>query len=643
MAHFVLLYYYNPGMRRKDHSFYGRIIDNLQTKVTFLFLAASLLPLVMVSAFAISTADELIMEQVTNQLESVADDKLNLLERWLSERRADLQVVADSSIVRSLDPDPIASYLDLVRDNYKVYREFMVISREGKIIFGAVPGLSAKDPVREQWFLRTMEGDFYQSDIFFQPGSKESSFQISLPVREDGEIIGAVRATVGTESIISAILRVSLGETGEVYLVDDQGVFLAHKDPRKILSENIARSGSFRKIFQGQESRIFYTDYRGIEVLGASRHVSDTDWHLVVEQDREEAFASVFLLKRVVYAVLFGSVLITVTLAWILASYIVRPIQDLSGAAEALANGDFNYDKLRLERGDEIGALFRSFGEMARQLQVRQSSLEEKVGMTEAELKETDVKLKKTEAAAVRSQQLASLGRLAAGVTHEIRTPLSSIKLFLQSLEEDTEFTEDAVEDHRIAMAQVKRIETTINRFLDFAKPQEPVRSVIEVEALIEEALEVVKPRATQQEIMVVREIASDLPMLWGDRKQLAEVLINLMVNALEAMSKGDTLTVHAIGDRRALLGVERDCVRIEVADTGQGISPANLENLFDPFFTTKASGAGLGLSIVHETVVRHGGIISVESRIGDGSTFRVYLPGLDEQNNEDDEQNFHS
>ncbi len=631
-------------MRNGDHSFfYSLIIDNLQAKVTLLFLVASLVPLGMVSLFAISAADKLIMNQVTNQLESVADDKLNLLERWLLERRADLQVVAESSIIRSFDPDAIASYLDLVEDNYKVYRDFTVISREGKTIFSKDGGLSDADPCSEQWFLRAMDGSFHQSDIFFETGRKESSFQISLPVRSGGEIIGAVRATVGTDSIISAILRVSLGETGEVYLVDDQGVFLAHKDPRKILSENIARSGSFRKIFHSSESRIFYTDYRGIEVLGASRHVADTDWYLVVEQDRDEAFASVSRLKQLVYAVLFGSVLITVTLAWILARYIVKPIQDLSRAAEALAEGDFNYESLRLKRDDEIGALFRAFGEMARQLQVRQSSLEEKVDVTEAELKQTDVKLKKTEAAAVRSQQLASLGRLASGVTHEIRTPLSSIKLFLQSMEEDMELTQDDMEDHRVAMAQVSRIEGTINRFLDFAKPQDPVRSEIEVKTLIEEALQVVKPRAIQQEVLVIKKIDSDLPLLWGDRKQLGEVFINLMVNALEAMSKGDTLTIRAAGERRPLLGRERDCVRIEVKDTGQGIDPANKEKLFDPFFTTKASGAGLGLSIVHGTVIRHGGEIKVESEIGVGAAFKVYLPVLEDQKSEYGKQDFHS
>jgi two-component system, NtrC family, sensor kinase len=620
-------------MRSRSPGIFARGINNLQVKATLFFLLALMIPLGLVSAFAIRTADELILNLVSSQLEGVADDKLNLLERWLAERRADVRVVADSATIRSMDPAAIASYLDLVGVNYEVYRDFQVVSREGRSVLDPTGAVS--DYTAEPWFQEAMAGRVYQSGIQIEPGSRESVFHLSMPVRDGPQIQGAVRATVGTGAILSAVLRVSLGKTGEVYLVDDKGVFLAHRDPRKILADNIARSGSFENIFRPSRHRIFYTDYRGIEVLGASRHVGGTDWHLVVEQDRAEAFATVTRLKRVVYAAVFGSVLVTVVLARLLVWYIVKPIQDLSGAAEALARGEFRDESLRTGRGDEIGALFTAFGDMARRLQARQSSLEEKVELTAAELKETDVKLKKTEEVAARSERLAALGRLAAGVTHEIRTPLTSLKLFLQSVKEDVEISPESVEDYRIAMTQILRIEATINRFLDFAKPQDPIRATLAVGAVIEEALEVVGPRATEQEISVLKKIDPDLPRLSGDRKQLGEMLINLMVNALEAMGKGDALVVSAVRERRRLRDREQDCVRISVTDTGEGIDPANLERLFDPFFTTKSAGTGLGLSIVNSTVIRHGGEVTVESRPGAGATFRIYLPAAEQPEEE--------
>ncbi|MFO8057161.1 MAG: cache domain-containing protein [bacterium] len=594
-------------------------------KVTLLFLVVSLVPLGVVSAFSIRTAEKLITHMVSSHLESVADDKLDLLERWLSERKADLKVVADSSIIRSMDPSSIASYLRLVRRNYKVYRDFVVISRDGDVVFNSRD--RGVDHSNEQWFKEAMAGRFYQSEIIHEPGSRESVFRISSPVyNEEGEIKGAVCATVGTESIVSLVLQVSLGETGESYLVNDEGTFLAHKYPEKILTENIARSGSFEKIFRGSQYQ-FYMDYRGIEVLGASRHIEGTDWYLVVEQDREEAFAGVFRLKRYLYAAIVLSILGALILAWLLAYYIVNPIRRLNDAAHSLARGRFEDAVVDTRRGDEIGALFSAFADMSRQLKARQYSLEEKVDLTEAELKEADVKLRQTEEAAARSERLAALGRLAAGVTHEIRTPLTSIKLFLESVKGDIEISPEYEEDFGIAMKQVLRIESTINKFLDFARPQDPVLSTIDVAQLVDDILLMVQPRAVQQEIMVKKHIAAGLPAVSGDKRQLGEALLNLMVNAIEVMSKGDVLTVSASPVRSLLHGRMKECVSIDVSDTGEGIKPENLERLFDPFFTTKASGTGLGLSIVNSTVNMHGGEVTVNSVPGRGTTFSVFLP----------------
>jgi signal transduction histidine kinase len=263
--------------------------------------------------------------------------------------------------------------------------------------------------------------------------------------------------------------------------------------------------------------------------------------------------------------------------------------------------------------------------------------------LTETELRETDVKLQKTLLAAARSQQLAALGRLAAGVTHEIRTPIASLKLFLQSVRADIEVSPEYEEDFRIAMNQVKRIEATVNRFLDFAKPQEPIFSLIDPGSLIEESLLVVRPKANQQESALSVTMDKNLPVIRGDRKQLVEVLVNLMVNALEAMPARGKLSVAACSDYCVFNGSLRPCVCMNISDTGIGISEENLPKLFDPFFTTKASGTGLGLSIVQSTVNKHGGLIKVTSSAGEGATFSVYLPAFMQHGNEGHGENINS
>lgn len=604
----------------------GLVFANLQIKVMLLFVAIALVPLGVMGAFAIKTAEELILNMVKNQIEHVAVDKAALLERWISERKADLEVVAGSSILRSLDREQIAPYLELVRDRYKVYSEVIVVSRDGSIVYDSSNKKS--HPHMKKWFQESLAGKPYISDIDFDPEQKESFFRISTPVLDaSGAVKGAVCAKVGTNVILSMVLRVSLGETGECYLVNREGTFLAHKEPQRILTENIAQSESFKNIFNAGEHRITYIDYRGIEVMGASARVGGTDWALVVEQDKDEAFGSAARLKGYIFLVAGLSACGALFLAWLFSHYVVNPIRKLSLAANCLARGEFEKADFNINRADEIGLLSNAFGDMARQLQDRQQKLEQRMVSKETELEETGVKLKETQQAAARSQQLASLGRLASGVAHEIRTPLTSLKLFLESVESEIAISPDYEEDFQVAMNQIKRMEATINRFLDFARPQDPIFSLIGVRELIEESLLVIGPKARKQETIIQKSICSALPKIKGDRKQLGETLLNLMVNALEAVANRGKLIIAAdLTELQTADGLRRG-IRIDVGDTGPGIMEENVTRLFDPFFTTKATGAGLGLSIVYSTIQRHGGEVMVRSIVGEGTTFSLLIP----------------
>jgi two-component system NtrC family sensor kinase len=604
----------------------GLVFANLQIKVMLLFVAIALVPLGVMGAFAIKTAEELILNMVKNQIEHVAVDKAALLERWISERKADLEVVAGSSILISLNREQIAPYLELVIDRYKVYSEVIVVSRDGSIVYDSSNKKS--HPQMKKWFQESLAGKSYMSDIDFDPEQKESFFRISTPVLDaSGGIKGAVCAKVGTNVILSMVLRISLGETGECYLVNREGTFLAHKEPQRILTENIAQSESFKNIFNAGEYRITYIDYRGIEVMGASARVSGTDWALVVEQDKDEAFGGAARLKGYIFLVAGLSACGALFLAWLFSHYVVNPIRKLSLAANCLARGEFEKADFNINRADEIGLLSNAFADMARQLQDRQQKLELRMVSKETELEETGVKLKETQQAAARSQQLASLGRLASGVAHEIRTPLTSLKLFLESAESEIAISPDYEEDFQVAMNQIKRMEATINRFLDFARPQDPIFSLIEVGELIEESLLVIGPKARKQETIIQKSICSVLPKIKGDRKQLGESLLNLMVNALEAVANRGKLIISAdLTELQTADGLRR-CIRIDVGDTGPGIMEENVIRLFDPFFTTKATGAGLGLSIVYSTIQRHCGEVMVQSIVGEGTTFSLLIP----------------
>jgi two-component system NtrC family sensor kinase len=598
----------------------------LRSKVMLIFLALTLVPLLIIGYFSFHFSEELIIRMVVRQLENVAEDKTVLLEGWLGERMTDISMVAETSLLQSMDTNKIKPYLDLIRKKYGVYKKLVVVSETGRVIAASSEKLKNLENNHNAPY--QMRRDLFISDITYAHNEKESSFLIAAPVTgSDGSLIGTVYGSVGTKKIISFILNVSLGTTGECYLVDREGRFLAHKDPYRILTENISQSDSFRKIFEKTDRKGAYLDYRGIEVLGASLQVSGTDWYIVVEQDRAEAFASADKLKSVIYLTLLLFIACALLLTTMIAYHIVSPIRKLSRYAGRIADSQFDAAVKKIDRNDEIGMLYNAVTDMATRLQERHTHLEKKVGRREAKLKETDLILQKTRLMAERSEKFAAMGQMGAAVAHEIRTPLTSIKLFLESVQSEIDISVEYEEDFNIAMKQIGRIEATINRFLDFAKPQDLFFSKIELKDFITDLLIMVRPQINRQECFLTVSLADDLPAIFGDRRLLAEALINLLVNAIDAISAHGSLSVSAVRDIFTPNNRDIPCVRVDISDTGHGITEEQLEKIFDPFFTTKATGTGLGLSLVLTTVRNHGGEIQVKSKIKEGTIFSLFLP----------------
>ncbi len=217
------------------------------------------------------------------------------------------------------------------------------------------------------------------------------------------------------------------------------------------------------------------------------------------------------------------------------------------------------------------------------------------------------------EAAVRRSERLAALGQLSAGLAHELRNPLSSIKgsanLLERSVTQDNATVKELAE---IISTEVDRTNSLVTRFLDFARPLEPRREPADVREVIDRAVH-------RAGVPVIREYPSTLPTLSIDPELMEQVFLNLITNAAQASAPESPVTVRA---------KEADGeVEISVIDRGCGIPPDKIETIFNPFVTTKRDGVGLGLAIVSKIVDGHNGRMTVESEPGRGSTFRVFLP----------------
>ncbi|MBA4366845.1 MAG: histidine kinase, partial [Desulfobacterium sp.] len=378
---------------------------NLQVKVMILFLTISLLPLSIVGFFSITTTENLIVEMVMRQLENVAVDKASILERWVSERKADMLVTTGSPTLKTMVPEKIGPYLDLIQKKYEVYKKHTLISSAENFAVTFQDGtLQYRDKSQTRYELIAQ---LFLSNIVLSDEEKESTFDIAAPIlHENGDIAGTLYGTVGTRQIIFFILNVALGRTGECYLVDGKGTFLAHKEPKRILKETI----SLQNIIGSRNPKKSYQDYRGIEVFGTSRPINGTDWHVVVEQDCDEVFESVSKLKRSLYLMILLCIGSALMLTWVISYHIIRPIRTLNRSVDLLANAEFEKGIIRINRRDEIGALYQAFENMARKLQARQNHLEQKVDLKDAELKETDIVLNQIKRIAERSEKFAAIG-----------------------------------------------------------------------------------------------------------------------------------------------------------------------------------------------------------------------------------------
>ncbi|MHB8771244.1 MAG: ATP-binding protein [Syntrophales bacterium] len=221
-----------------------------------------------------------------------------------------------------------------------------------------------------------------------------------------------------------------------------------------------------------------------------------------------------------------------------------------------------------------------------------------------------------------RSERLVSLGRLAAGVAHEIRNPLSSIRGFAQYFQKRFKGQTEEEGYAAVMVNEVDRLNRVITELLEFAAAKEPRRESHSVAEIAEHALKLLAPDIASRRVSVEREYEPDLPLIAADRDQITQVFINILLNALQSMEEGGTVRI-AVRRSAAPAGVE-----IGIADTGAGIPAEDLQKVFEPFFSRKRKGTGLGLAIVHQIVAGHRGEIGVESVAGKGTTFRIILPG---------------
>jgi len=508
----------------------------------------------------------------------IVEDHRQMIDGFLRERRGDLAFILNTNSYADLtDPERFYNLFTQLQRYSNAFVDLGVFDQDGiHVMYQGPYRLVGIDYGKEEWFRHVLQEGYYISDIFL--GFRRiPHFVIALKREESGKT-WVIRATIDSYVFNEMVEKVRIGKTGEAYLLNSQGIFqtarrsggnLLAKDPDDV-HEKKPQPGV----------RIFIRkDTRGDEFLFATTWLQEKEWLLVVRQETADAFKALRSATFMILLIMIlGGVTITV-LAYALTRQIIRRMRRI--------------DVEKQQLGHQL----------------------------------------------VRATRLAELGQMAAGFAHEINNPLQIMKsdralieMILSDLKKKGDLKEPDVKDLQDALDQLKvqieRCAKITQSILEFGRKNEPTEQEVDVGEFISHLTSMIAEKASVQGIRLKKEILEKTPLLRADPAQLQQVLLNLLNNAIDAITErhgceGGELSVQAGSDTNGR-------VKISVKDNGAGISAENLKKIFAPFFTTKppGKGTGLGLYVCYGIIQGMGGTMEVESQRGVGTTFVLNLPG---------------
>jgi signal transduction histidine kinase len=481
---------------------------------------------------------------------------------------------------------------------------------------------------QETWWQEASENGLdvaYVSSLHLDPQVNDYVFAISVPIAGDDHEtpIGVVGLMLRRKVLMDTILSIRVGETGHGMLLDTAGTPLVC--PVLPPTEHLIQHSLINQLAQDRPVWLVAEDdaHGGHNsIIGAAPvHFSyrlsplsldGQRWYAFVRQQPEETYAPIYSLLFTVGLIGFGLVVVLASLGFGVGNTIVRPILVLRKEAETLqrdmlalssAEGPAPLPEpaAEIRTGDEIEDLARTFAAMRR-------TLEDSLQTIRAQNEEL-----------IRKEKLASVGQLLAALAHDLRNPLGVIRSSAQLILEEQQ--PDAVKQEvtRYIIEEVDRLTHRINDFLRYARQKPPEPTPTSPERLVQAALWQWRAQGGHDRVRVTTHFDPHLSDLYIDPDQVKEALVNLLINAREAMPEGGDLTVTV---RR-----ESDGTALDIDDTGCGITAANLSRIFEPFFTTKEYGTGLGLTNVKRLIQDNGGVIAVSAQAAKGTRFTVRFP----------------
>ena len=594
------------------------------------FLAIALVPLLIVGTISYFYGKKIAIEKLFNHLVSENDLRKEHIKTFLSAKKGrTIDFSSDGfirditkKIVNGIEPSH-SREKDIEKLNYHLIRnkvpldediiEIFIVDLNGRVISSSNKELLDSDVSTFDYF-QAGKKDVYISQIYNVPdirirdrqpaeltlSTNRDFIAVAAPLKEKStlELIGVLVNKVD-KCALDKILnkRNGLGETGEAYLVNKDKLIITKSRVNKnaVFTQKVDTIG-VRECISGNDGIGTYNDYRDIPVIGSYAWLDEPGWALMLEMDVKEAFAPLKKILNLIIIIAIPMFSVIISVSFLVSRRVARPIISISDAIKKVTSGD-RKQRDSVFTDDELGEISRELRRIEHEMEDSYEQL-------------------------LHSERLASVGRIAAGVVHEINNPLSVLSGKLQLLIENC--TDNIqLEEYEKLLHLSCRIEKTVYGLLSFSRQKDMELNNVNINTVIEDSISLVERQMTTRGIKIVKKYGVRLPLVKISVSQMQQVFLNIIMNAFDSMVDNGILTICTkISD-------DGENIHMVFEDTGSGVSSKDIDKIFEPFFTTKDphKGTGLGLSISYGIVKNHKGEIKVESREGKGTVFTVSLP----------------
>ena len=606
-----------------------RLLDSLKFRMP-LFVILGIIPLIVVIfSFYSGRASKKIGQEAQENMALRAAMSAELVFQWDLANALALQNLSQQPDIVSMEPIRQRRVLQKLTQTYKHLYLAMVMDREGMSI-----ARNDTSPMKNYgdraYFLGAIAGEPITRQTIISRTNKRPAVCMATPIRtEKLETIGVSAICSNLEKISQELGQIKFGKTGYVFLVDKSGRILAHPNSSYVSGEKLRDFSTYppvQQILEGRDGIFFFGDSQDNHWVSYGQRLDSNGWGIIVLQQKWELFNNQEYAQNLAFTVISIAVISISILVWILANHLIRPITDLTEATTAISEGQWN-KRVKIKSSSEVGILANSFNKMAAQLQNSFGKLEEKI-------KERTAQLNQAKEAAERDSQ--TKDQFIANITYQLRAVSNNILNNTVILQNGPDLKLYQKHNLKLIQQSTNNLLTLINEILYYYKivsGKVKVKPVdMNLQFFLSQIVDIARIWAKEKHIDFQYQTTDSLSdiIIKADARKLKQILINLLSNAVKFTEKGMIiLKVSSLESNPQLShqrkDLEQKTLRFEIADTGVGMSPEQLEKIFQPFKNeqnNRKSGTGLGLPITQQLLELMSSRLQVKSELTKGSVF---------------------